>query len=126
MFKLRRIAVLVTVAALFAAVLAVATDFDPAIALQQRVAIRGTQERGVPGRNATLVSNPVKLSKPGTIDSVEGGRAGFWIEGARRMSFDSPGDAVGTTLPAGTYRAYPNLPRDANTASVTVNVVLQP
>lgn len=105
---------------------AVSSELNPALALQDRIAIRGTQERGVPGRNATLVSSPVRLRKPGVIDSVEGGRAGFWIEGRVRMTFDSPGEAVGTTLPAGTYRVYPNLPRGVDSASVTVYVELDP
>ncbi|MBK8147454.1 MAG: hypothetical protein IPK58_04390 [Acidobacteria bacterium] len=92
---------------------AVLSDAARAWVAQEQVVLRGSQIRGVPGRDAKLESNPVTLRRAGEIDSVEGGRAGFWIEGTRRMTFDSAAEAVGVRLPAGTYRVYPNLPRDA-------------
>lgn len=102
------------------------SDSSPTLALPEQVVIRGRQERGSPGRNAVLESAPVKLRRAGVIASVEGGRAGFWITGPRRITFDSAGEAIGTELPAGTYQVYPNLPRDADTATVAVTVTLQP
>lgn len=126
MYTTHRLFASLVVSLVFAGAVLVIGPDCPTLALQERVSIQGTQQRGAPGRNASLVSTPVRLRKPGVIDSVEGGRAGFWIEGSRRMSFDTAGQAIGTTLPAGTYQVYPNLPRDAESASVTVNVVLQP
>ncbi len=103
-------------------------DTNPTMALPEQVTIRGRQERGVPGRNAVLESAPVKLRRAGVINSVDGGQAGFWIVSydGERLIFDSAAEAIGTQLDAGTYQAYPNLPRGADTATVAVTVTLQP
>lgn len=94
-------------------------------AAQGQVTLRGSQTRGAPGRNAKLNSDPVTIKRPAVISSVEGGRVGFWIEGTRTINFNSPAEARGVSLPAGTYRVYPNLPRDVETYSVTVFLTLQ-
>ncbi len=96
------------------------------LAAQERVTLSGAQQRGVPGRNAKLDSRPVTLPRPAVIQSVDGGRAGFWIEGSQRKSFDTAAAARGFRLPAGTYQVYPNLPKDAPSASVTLVLVLDP
>jgi hypothetical protein len=95
-------------------------EFADRTTAQGEVTLRGWQYRGAPGRNAKLESEPVTIRRGAVIESVEGGRAGFWIEGTRRFSFDTPAAARGASLPAGTYQVYPNLPRGAESASVTV------
>lgn len=109
----------------------VVNDSNLTFALPEQVVIRGRQERGYPGRNAVLESTPVKLRSDGSISSVDGGSAGFWITSSdpndeERWIFDSPSKAIGTRLPAGTYQVYPNLPRNADTATVAVTVTLRP
>lgn len=89
---------------------------------QEVVTLRGSQRRGVPGRNAQLDSARVTLKATGTITAVEGGRAGFWLEGQTRKSFSNPREANGIQLPAGSYQVYPNLPKDAESASVTLTI----
>lgn len=93
---------------------------------QDTVVLRGTQRRGAPGRNATLDSARVTLKAPGSIVAVEGGRAGFWIEGSGRRSFNNPREANGVRLAAGSYQVYPNLPRDTETATVTLTIRVAP
>jgi len=122
----RNLSLILTIAAILGFSFFTLDNARSTLALPEQISIRGSQQRGVPGRNAVLESAPVKLPRAGVIDSVEGGRAGFWITGSRRLSFDSANQAIGTRLPAGTYQVYPNLPRGADTASVTLNVTLQP
>lgn len=73
----------------------------------------GKQTRGYPGHDAELYGEVFVLPRQGTIASIAGeGTDGFWIEtatGQLVVSFDSFKQAVGYTLPAGSYRALPNL-----------------
>lgn len=89
----------------------------------------GKQYRGYPGHNAELYGEVFTLPRAGTIVSVAGeGTDGFWIEtaaGGLVQSFNTLNQAVGYTLPAGSYRALPNLrdnPKaDRSWVRVTVN-----
>lgn len=83
--------------------------------------LQGTQIRGVPGRNAQLISTPVKLVKPAKVDRIDGGKEGLCIQSpAERPLCGSPSELIGKTLKPGSYTVYPNLPVGRDRASVTV------
>ena len=89
----------------------------------------GRQTRGYPGHNAELYGAVFTLPRAGTIVSVAGeGTDGFWIEranGGLVRSFNSLNEAVGFSLPAGSYRALPNLrdyPEKAQRSWVRITV----
>ena len=73
----------------------------------------GKQTRGYPGHNAELHGDVFTLPRPGTITSVAGeGTDGYWIEtdsGTLVRNWDSFQQSYGYALPAGRYRALPNL-----------------
>jgi len=94
----------------------------PAETTGNEICLSGVQIRaGIAGRDAKLVGDPLTLSKKSVISKVTNEGDGFWIEGGgniyKFMSTDNP---VGTVLPAGTYKAFPNLKPNQQTASVTV------
>ncbi|WP_449258601.1 hypothetical protein [Chlorobium limicola] len=84
----------------------------------------GSQSRGYPGQNAKINGQLFSLPATGTITNVNGqGASGFWIEkgtGELVRNFNSYGEAKGFSLPAGSYRAIPNLQDGA--ASAWINV----
>lgn len=96
------------------------------ITAAQSYVISGSQTRGVPGRNAELKCQPVKITKTVTLKSVSGDNAGFWISNGSSnvATFWKTNDpsAVGTVLKPGTYYVYPNLKQNQNTATVTIKL----
>ncbi|HQL47043.1 MAG TPA: hypothetical protein PLC09_00075 [Holophaga sp.] len=101
----------------------------PALSLgaQETLVVKGSQARGVPGRDAKLQSETVNLIRLATLTRVEGGEDGFWIEGGgKTWTFANRTEATGQSFPAGTYRVYPNLGKGKDKASVTVTFVLAP
>ncbi len=92
---------------------------------QETVVLRGSQTRGAPGRDAQLRSEAITLPRPATLVQVEGGEAGFWIEGSgRSWTFQGPAEAKGQRFPAGTYRVYPNLGKGQDKATATLTFTL--
>lgn len=94
---------------------------------QQRIAISGKQIRGVPGRNAELISKGVTLSGNATIVEVNCGGDGFWIEDDMGVVMEYPKaqDAVGKPLDAGgPYRVYPFLKDGQAETSVSIVVTV--
>lgn len=96
-----------------------------AVLAQATVAITGKQIRGVPGRNAELISKGVMLPKGGTITRVDCGGDGFWIEDDKGVvnEWRVAAQGVGAPLdPGGPYRAYPFLKNGQAQTSVTLTV----
>lgn len=88
-------------------------------------ALLGRQIRGVPGRNAQLISQPVVLPGGGTIGDFVCDGQGFWLETSdgRKYNFYNPNRARGfLRLPPGTYRVYPNLRRGQQEARVSLDI----
>ena len=93
---------------------------------QEAQVAKGSQTRGVPGRDAKLQSEAVRLARSATLTQVEGGEDGFWIEGAgKTWTFQNRAGAAGQVFPAGSYRVYPNLGKGKDKASITVTFTLQ-
>ena len=87
---------------------------------QGKVTISGKQIRGVPGRNAQLISQGVNLPRAGTIVEAVCGGDGFWIEDDMGVviEYRETRKAVGMPLAAGgPYRFYPFLKKDQNETS---------
>ncbi|MDE2596101.1 MAG: hypothetical protein KGL44_04390 [Sphingomonadales bacterium] len=104
-----------TIAAL--AALAVST---PALA-GTTITASGRHNRGNAEQSAELFGRSVTLASTCTVAQVTGqDNAGFWIEGDRNLKFPDPAKAVGTALPAGRYWVYPELKKEATTATVSV------
>lgn len=94
---------------------------------QTNIALSGKQIRGVPGRDAQLVSTGVMLPRAGTISQVACGGDGFWIEDDMGVvnEWRVPAQAVGAPLDAGgPYRVYPFLKKDQDETSVSVTVTM--
>lgn len=101
-----------------ACVVAVAAVLAGAV-VSEALELRGKQIRGVPGRNAQIVSAPVVLKAPAKIKKIEGGKEGLCIDGGR-MLCGSVAELTGKTLQPGSYTVYPNLPNGVNEYGVTV------
>lgn len=91
------------------------------VAVSEALELKGTQVRGVPGRNAQIKSTPVHLTKPARIVRIEGGKEGLCIQGPTELCGTSA-ELTGRTLLPGSYTAYPNLPKGVNEYSVTVEL----
>lgn len=103
-----------------------ATLCTASFAAAETLVAKGSQIRGVPGRDAKLQSEGVRLPRTATLTLVEGGEDGFWIEGAgKTWTFQNRTGATGQTFPAGTYRVYPNLGKGKDKATITVTFTLQ-
>jgi hypothetical protein len=92
---------------------------------QQTIAIAGKQVRGVPGRDAQLISTGVMLPRNGTIVQAVCGGDGFWIEDDMGVVMEYPDwrKAIGMPLDAGgPYRVYPFLKNDQSETSVHITV----
>lgn len=92
---------------------------------QTTVALTGKQIRGVPGRNAELISTGVMLPRGGTISQVACGGDGFWIEDDMGVvnEWRDARQAVGAPLDAGgPYRVYPFLKDGQDQTSVTLTI----
>ncbi|MFN8610935.1 MAG: hypothetical protein U0931_25560 [Vulcanimicrobiota bacterium] len=92
-----------------------------------QVAITGKKIRGVPGRNAEVICQPVTLPRAGTIVDAASGGDGFWIEDTLGVvnEFRDPRQALGVVLPAGgPYRVIPFLKKDQDIASAYITVRL--
>lgn len=90
--------------------------------------IGGTQHRGSPGHNAELIGTAIKLRTPMVIYKVECQHCeGFWIDrdGQLYRTYNDAQDAVGDTLPAGEYHAFPNLNDDRSYSSGSVTVYIR-
>lgn len=106
--------------------LTAATLSTLSLGAQETLVAKGAQTRGVPGRDAKLQSEAVRLVRSATLTRVDGGEDGFWIEGTgKTWTFARPADATGQSFPAGSYRVYPNLGRGKDKASVSVTFTLQ-
>lgn len=98
-----------------------------AVLAQGKITISGKQIRGVPGRNAQLISTGVKLARAGTVVEAVSGGDGFWIEDDMGVvnEYRDPRKAVGTPLDAGgPYRVYPFLKKGQNEASAYINLTV--
>ncbi|NWK55356.1 hypothetical protein HW115_07020 [Verrucomicrobiaceae bacterium N1E253] len=89
--------------------------------------LSGKQTKGTSAQSqAKLECSPLKISGNKRISAISGNNAGFWImkDGQVVARFYKKNDpsAVGTVLPAGTYYVYPNLPKGASTATVTLSI----
>ncbi len=83
--------------------------------------LKGTQIKGVPGRDAQIISTPVKLVKPMKIDRIEGGRDGLCIQSPAEVPLcGDPSELKDRILKPGSYTVYPNIPTGKDRASVTV------
>ncbi len=86
--------------------------------------VTGYQQR-VPGSNAELLCDGIRVDRALRIDSVAGFHNGFWIvkgtktEKAFWTERYVP-NAIGYVLKSGTYYVYPNLRQGSDTASVTI------
>lgn len=92
---------------------------------QSTLALTGKQIRGVPGRNAELISNGIMLPRAGTIVQVACGGDGFWIEDDMGVvnEWRDARQAVGAPLDAGgPYRVYPFLKDGQEQTSVTLTI----
>ncbi len=87
--------------------------------VSEALELRGKQIRGVPGRNAQIVSTPVVLKAPAKVKRIEGGKEGLCIQGVKMMC-GSVAELIGKTLQPGSYTVYPNLPQGVQEYSVTV------
>lgn len=85
------------------------------------VTVSGTQTRGR-GADGKLHSTGVVLQDGGPIIRASDSGAGFWLESdsGQVLRFYSANEAVGTLVPAATWRAYPNLYPGHDEASVAV------
>ena len=85
------------------------------------VTVSGTQTRGR-GSDGKLRSTAVTLRNGGTVVRAADSGGGFWLESdtGQVMRFNDAGQAVGVSIPPGTWRAYPNLYRGHDEASVSV------
>ncbi len=109
-----------------ASLLIAATLSALSLGAQETLVVRGSQTRGVPGRDAKLQSEAVRLPRAATLSQVEGGEDGFWVEGeGRTWTFQNRAGAAGQVFPAGSYRVYPNLGKGKDKASITVTFTLQ-
>lgn len=89
----------------------------------------GKQTRGYGSHNAELHGDIFVLPRAGTITNVTGeGTDGFWIEkadGQLVANFNTFKEAIGYSLPAGSYRVLPNLrdyPTKASRSWVRITV----
>lgn len=87
--------------------------------VSEALELRGKQIRGVPGRNAQIISKAVELKKEAKIKRIEGGREGLCIDGGA-MLCGTVAELTGKILKPGSYTVYPNLPKGVNEYSVTV------
>jgi hypothetical protein len=108
-----------TVIAIAAALLWTATA-----GAQSRITIDGYQER-VPGANAELRCDGVRLSRTMQIDSISGYHNGFWISKSGRIekaywTLRHSDSCIGYELKPGFYHVYPNIVLPADTAHITL------
>lgn len=91
---------------------------------QNRKKIAGYQER-IPGVNAELHCEGVRLTRSMVIDSISGWHSGFWITKGNKMekacwNLRQVDSCIGYELKPGTYYVYPNLKSEYDTASITI------
>ena len=88
------------------------------------VTLSGTQIRGKAQMNGELKCKALNLTKGGVITGVSEPGAGYWLEGPRGavLKFGGKNSGINTSLAAGNWRAYPNLPIGVDTASVTLTI----
>ncbi len=83
--------------------------------------LKGTQIKGIPGRDAQIISTPVKIVKPMKVDRIEGGKEGLCIQSPAEVPLcGDPSELKGKTLKPGSYTIYPNIPTGKDRASVIV------
>jgi len=88
----------------------------------QEATLTGSQIRGH-GKDGRLICAGINLPSGGTITSVTTGGDGFWIEGPIGVvNFQPATNAVNYTLPAGTYKAFPNLKPKQDKADVSIKI----
>ena len=91
---------------------------------QNRKTITGYQER-MPGVNAEIHCDGVRLTRTMVIDSISGWHSGFWITKGNKMekacwNLRQVDSCIGYELKPGTYYVYPNLKSEYDTASITI------
>jgi hypothetical protein len=96
--------------------------FVVSAAFAQDLVIKGTQIRGTAGKNAEIKSTPVKLTKDVKIIKVEGAPEGFCVIPAGSDPICGGNELIGKGLKAGSYTAYPNLPKGKDQMTVSVYV----
>ncbi len=106
----------------FIMVMVVVFAFAVSAAFAQDLVIKGTQIRGTAGKNAEIKSIPVKLAKDVKIIKVEGAPEGFCVIPAGSNSICGGKELIGRVLKAGSYTAYPNLPKGKDQMTVSVYV----
>lgn len=99
--------------------------FVVSIAYAADLVIKGTQIRGTASRNAEIKSTPLKLTKDAVITKVDGAPEGFCVVPAGGNLLCGGKELVGRTLKAGSYTAYPNLPKGKDQMTVSVFVKLK-
>lgn len=87
---------------------------------QDTVVLRGTQRRRAPGQECHAGRRPGDV-EGSRFDRCCGRRTGGLLDRRQRPQvFNNPREANGVRLAAGSYQVYPNLPRDTETATVTL------
>jgi hypothetical protein len=96
--------------------------FVVSAAFAQDLVIKGTQIRGTGGKNGEIKSTPVKLAKDAKIVKVEGAPEGFCVFPAGDNAICGGNELIGRVLKAGSYTAYPNLPKGKDQMTVSIYV----
>lgn len=85
------------------------------------VELKGTQIKGVPGRDAQIKSTTVKLTTSAKIVKIEGAPEGLCIQSpAEEPLCGTVKELIGRKLKPGSYTTYPNIPNNKDQQSVTV------
>jgi hypothetical protein len=94
------------------------------------ITLTGSQSSRESGKGAELKCIGIELPNGGVIISVSDAGAGFWLQSSSIRgtvrNFSSAAKARGIALPRGKYYAYPNLPNQKTSGSVTVTIRKNP